>query len=179
LYLTFDDGPHPLHTRQILRLLQQHDAKATFFMIGQTLRVHRDVAREVHSAGHRLANHSTTHPWFHRIPKVQQRDEIAATEAELAAIDGRTQHWFRPPHGRLSVHCAAEAVRGRLPLALWSTDSLDYRLSSDAVVSHLLGAGVRGGDILLFHDDAPVSAQALEQLLPKWRAQGLRCAALP
>jgi peptidoglycan/xylan/chitin deacetylase (PgdA/CDA1 family) len=179
LFLTFDDGPHPQHTPDLLQLLARHGAQASFFMLGQSVRQHREVARQVHAAGHRLANHSTTHPWFNRIGWRQQREEIAETEELLGAIDGSARHLFRPPHGRVSVACLLRALAGTLPTTLWTTDSLDYRLGAADVIARLRSGGVRGGDILLFHDDATIAAEALDVLLPEWCAQGLRCVALP
>ena len=179
LFLTFDDGPHPDHTPQLLQTLQRFDAHATFFVIGRVLADHSAVAAQVHAAGHRLANHSTTHPWFNRISWARQRQEIAQTDTALQAIDGQPRHLFRPPHGRVSGACIARTLAGPLRMSLWTTDSLDYRLPAAEVVRHLRATGVRGGDILLFHDDASVAAEALETLLPEWRAQGLGFAALP
>lgn len=179
LFLTFDDGPHPQHTIDLLQVLARHDARATFFMVGQALRRHPGVAAQVHAAGHRLANHSTTHPWFNRISARRQCQEVQETDALLQLIDGRARHLFRPPHGRVSAASLLRTVAGQLPTALWTTDSLDYRLGPAEVVAHLRRIGVRGGDILLFHDDAATAAGALEVLLPEWRAQGLRCMALP
>lgn len=179
LFLTFDDGPHPEHTPGLLRVLERHDARGTFFMVGRALREHASVAAQVHAAGHRLANHSTTHAWFDRIGWRQQRVEVMESEALLRAIDGRARHLFRPPHGRLSMACMLRALAGTVPTVLWTTDSLDYRLGAAEVVAHLRRTGVRGGDILLFHDDAATAAVVLDILLPEWQAQGLRCVALP
>ncbi len=179
LFLTFDDGPDPTHTPALLQVLQRHGARASFFMLGQSLQQHGAVAARVHAAGHLLANHSSTHPWFNRIGRRQQRVEIERTESLLSAIDGRQRHLFRPPHGRVSAACLWRALTGSLPMTLWTTDSLDYRLDAAGVIAQLRATGVRGGDILLFHDDAAVSAEALDVLLPAWRAQGLRCVALP
>jgi peptidoglycan-N-acetylglucosamine deacetylase len=179
VFLTFDDGPHPEHTPRLLATLRRFGARATFFMIGRVLREHPEVATEVHRAGHRLANHSTHHPWFNRISWARQRQEIAETDSLLQAVDGQATHLFRPPHGRMSGACVARTLLGPLRVSLWTTDSLDYRLTSAEVVAHLRTSGVQGGDILLFHDDAAVAADALETLLPEWRAQGLDFAALP
>lgn len=179
LFLTFDDGPDPEHTRRLLDLLQRHRARATFFIIGRALAEHASVAAEVHAAGHRLGNHSTTHPWFNRISWRRQAQEIGQTEAALRAIDGAPRHLFRPPHGRVSGACVARTLTGSLRMSLWTTDSLDYRLDAAGVVRHLRDTGVRGGDILLFHDDAAVAADALEVLLPEWQAQGFGFTELP
>lgn len=178
LFLTFDDGPHPQHTPALLQVLRSHGARATFFMLGQSLQENAAVAAQVHAAGHLLANHSSTHPWFNRIGWRQQRVEIARTESLLSAVDGRQRHLFRPPHGRVSAACLWRALTGSQPVTLWTTDSLDYRLDASGVIAHLRATGVRGGDILLFHDDGQVAAEALGVLLPEWRAQGLRGVAL-
>ncbi len=178
IHLTFDDGPHPQHTPALLDLLKAHGAKATFFTIGREAQAHPELVRRLLAEGHALGNHSMTHARLKRLAPAQQQAEVAAADAVLQGFSGRTQHPFRPPHGEATPSMLWRSLRGGQRLVLWSVDSLDYCLQADAVVQRMHDWPLRGGDILLFHDDGPVATEALAQLLPVWRGRGLTLAAL-
>ena len=178
LYLTFDDGPDPVHTPELMQVLARHGAKATFFLVGSRLREQPQLAGALVAAGHALGNHSDQHPWFDRLPWRRQREEIEIVERLLHTADGHSQHWFRPPHGRLSMGCLWGLLSGRLRILLWNVDSEDYRRDATDVRERLAAWPLRGGDVILFHDDGAVAARALDALLPLWRQRGFRFPAL-
>jgi peptidoglycan/xylan/chitin deacetylase (PgdA/CDA1 family) len=178
VYLTFDDGPDATHTPRLLDLLDAHAAKATFFLRGDHAERNADLTRRLVSAGHSLGNHSFSHPFFNQLPWSRQVEEIARTDRLLQSFDGRAKHVFRPPYGRLTARALASCLLRRQRVALWTHDSLDFSLGSDAVVGRLRQLRLRCGDILLFHDDAPSGIAALEKILPEWRAAGLTFAPL-
>ena len=120
-----------------------------------------------------------SHPWFDKIPWSRQWQEICLADRVLETVDKRAQHSFRPPHGRLSIACLWFALARGLRTTLWSVDSHDYKLSGDEVEQRLLTANIRSGDVILFHDDGEAAIQALDRLIPVWKASGLHCAALP
>jgi len=173
LYLSFDDGPHPVHTPPLLRLLGEHGVRATFFLIGDQLESNAALVQRLVAEGHVLGNHSYSHPRFERLPPAAQREEIARTDALLARHDGQAIHPFRPPRGVLPLRLLAHFVRRGRRFALWSYDSLDSRGHGvDELVELIRRDPPRPGDIMLFHDDAGVSRQLLSILLPEWKAQG-------
>lgn len=177
--LTFDDGPNPQSTPRLLKVLERHQVKATFFMIGRELRAFPEIAHEVVRQGHELGNHTMSHPRMDRIANSARGLEIDGMDAMLAEIDGRAHHLFRPPYGHMSLSLLAFCVRhGGDALAYWSRDSMDYTWSVDRVVHAFNERPPRGGDILLFHDDGDVAGSALERLLPRWKEQGLGFATL-
>jgi peptidoglycan/xylan/chitin deacetylase (PgdA/CDA1 family) len=178
LYLTFDDGPDPVHTPELMQVLARHGAKATFFLVGSRLREQPQLAGALVAAGHALGNHSDKHPWFDRLAWRRQREEIEIVESLLRTADGRSHHWFRPPHGRLSMGCLWALLSGKLRILLWSVDSEDYWRDAAAVRERLAALPLRGGEVILFHDDGAVAAQALDALLPLWRQRGFRFPAL-
>lgn len=178
IYLTFDDGPHPEYTPRLLDLLARHNARATFFLQGERAARHAGIVRQIVAAGHVLGNHSYTHPSFPDISLRQQAHEIDRTETLLSGFDGQKRHLFRPPSGRPTIGTLALCMLRRYPMALWTHDSLDFRLEADAVVELMTEARVRPGNILLFHDDGDAGLTALEVLLPKWQGAGLKFAAL-
>jgi len=172
LYLTFDDGPDPQETPRLLEALGRFDIRATFFVVGRAAERHPHLTRAISDAGHALANHSMTHPWFNRLSVRQQLDEIKSADRVLERIDGKSLHPFRPPHGKWTVFSVIACLVRSQKLVLWSHDSLDYRTSADEVVTHMRSRTIKSGDILLFHDDGPVAREALKQLVPDWKAAG-------
>jgi peptidoglycan/xylan/chitin deacetylase (PgdA/CDA1 family) len=180
LYLTFDDGPHPAHTPPLLDLLAEHDAKASFFLVGREVERHDALARRIASEGHTLGNHSYSHPVFESLTLGQQMEEIDRTEKLLQGIDGRARHAFRPPRGVLSVPMLARLVGRRHRIDYWSYDSLDYSRRPVPELLETIGRHPpRGGDIILMHDDSDHSLELLRRLIPAWKAQGFDLRALP
>lgn len=178
VYLSFDDGPHPEHTPRMLELLRKHGAKATFFLIGDQAEKHPDIVRRIVEEGHTIGNHSMTHPRLSRLSAREQLADIARADAVLERFNGRKRQLFRPPNGRATLATIVSSTLRRRPLVLWSIDSLDYQLDAEQVAARLAKVSVRGGDILLFHDDGGAAAGALASLLPRWSGAGLRFATL-
>jgi peptidoglycan/xylan/chitin deacetylase (PgdA/CDA1 family) len=178
LYLTFDDGPHEGHTSRLLDVLAMNDAKASFFLLGEQVEQHPDVVRRIVADGHRLGNHSYDHPRFTRIPHRQQLEQIGRTEQLLTTFDGKRDHWFRPPSGQFPLSLLLHFATQPGAIAYWSYDSLDYqRLPAEGLVAIMREHPPRAGDVLLMHDDAAATVDALEVMIPEWRKAGfvLRC----
>lgn len=180
LFLTFDDGPDPTHTPLVLDLLERHGATASFFLVGEQVAQHPDVVRRIVAGGHAIGNHSWSHPLMTQLPLAGQVDEIDATDAALAAFDGRDRHPFRPPCGALPANLLLHFARERRTLAYWSYDSHDYeRLPAPALLAKIRARPPRAGDVVLMHDDNMDTVQALAELLPEWTRQGLSVEAMP
>lgn len=180
LYLSFDDGPHPEHTLPLLDLLAAHDARATFFLVGNRVEQHGAVVARIVEAGHTLGNHSYDHPRFEMLPLAEQLAQIDRTDQLLAAYDQRPQHPFRTPRGVLPLPLIAHFVRQRRPIAYWSYDSLDYgRRPAAELIEIARKYPPRDDDIILMHDDSGISLQMLATLIPEWKARGFRFEALP
>ena len=180
LYLTFDDGPHPEFTPELLELLAEHDAKASFFLIGSEAERHAALARRIAAEGHTLGNHSYSHPVFDSLTLAQQLEEIERTERVLHGIDGRARHAFRPPRGALPLPMLARLASRRHRIDYWSYDSLDYsRRPVPELLETIQRHPLRAGDIVLMHDDSAHSLALLGELIPAWKAQGFELRALP
>ena len=147
--LTFDDGPDPLSTPSVLRLLERYDARATFFMVGAAAYRHPDLVRQVAEAGHAIANHSWDHSSFIAISGRQRRTQIRACQRVIKPYATRL---FRPPYGRQSVASHLEARLLGYRVVAWSLHINDWVERDPARLSAALSAGVRPGSIVLLHD---------------------------
>lgn len=180
LYLTFDDGPHPEHTPPLLDLLAEHGIKASFFLVGSRVEDFPLLARRIVDEGHLLGNHSYSHPQFDRLSLSAQWAEAERSDEILAAFDGRRRHLFRPPRGHMSARMLWHFARRRVPLALWSYDSLDYaRPGVDTLLAMARRHPPRAGDCILMHDDDGLSLAWLRTMLPAWKADGFSFDVLP
>ena len=176
--LTFDDGPWPESTRQILRVLADNHIKATFYMVGQEVMRRPAIAREVRDAGHAIGNHSWDHPSRPRDPQRQ----VKRTDAELKKILGFTPTTFRPPYGILKNGMARQAMNDGQPVMLWSADSTDWsRPGVSRIVSRVLN-GLGPGGISLMHDGGGAREQsvaALPIIISSLRERGYRFVTVP
>ena len=188
--LTFDDGPHPQFTAEILRILDHYRVKAIFFQVGQNLGVKRegraDVSRNIAvvaailRAGHAIANHTYTHPFLSRLDLVQVADEIDTTQGLLAAAAperGRAP-LFRPPYGARNSLVLGEVADRGLRSVLWNIDSRDWadpipRSIAQRVIDE---AEHEGRGIILFHDIHGRTVQALSIIIAELVRRGFRFA---
>lgn len=179
--LTFDDGPNPEVTPQLLRLLARCGVAATFFLIGRHVRKNASLAREIVSAGHSVGNHTQSHVPLPFLSARAARRELALCSESIAAACGVRPRFMRPPYGLrrpgLKRMACAEGIDW---LVMWSRIAWDWRPQDPAKVALRLQA-VRGGDVVLLHDGGPEAAAdrshtvlALAEQLPRWIEQGYR-----
>lgn len=176
--LTFDDGPWPVYTRQILRILKENNVKASFFMVGQEVRARPDVARAVRDDGHAIGNHSWDHPSRPRNPIMQVMRTDAIIQKEL----GFRPTFFRPPYGIMKNGMARQAMKLHDPVLLWNADSRDWnKPGANRIVRNVVNAATPGG-ISLMHDgggDRHQDVEALPIIISTLRAQGYRFVTIP
>jgi peptidoglycan/xylan/chitin deacetylase (PgdA/CDA1 family) len=150
--LTFDDGPDPRWTPQVLDMLARAGARATFFVVGKLARARPDLVRRMASEGHAVGNHSWSHrhPWI--VSSATARREVRDGAAAIADVLGRPATYYRPPHGRLR-RCALDEARDTgQTVALWSVSAVDWGpLAYARGISARLGRA-QAGDIVLMHD---------------------------
>jgi len=147
--LTFDDGPHPVYTPQLLDVLAEFDVRATFFMVGERAKDHPDVVRRVAAARHVIGNHTFDHPSFPLIGDRERRYQLRACHAALAPHGVRL---FRPPHGHESLASHMSARTAGYEVIGWSAHAFDWKAHpSGWMLERLLGA-IKPGRIVLLHD---------------------------
>lgn len=179
--VTFDDGPNPAITPQLLDLLDQHGVRATFFLIGKHVRACPELAAEIAARGHVLANHTDTHPHLTWVSTRNSVEELQRCQEAIERATGHVCRWMRPPYGSRGPQSAG-AVRaaGLRGVVMWSVLAWDWTPQPpERVIGRL--RKVRGGDIVVLHDGAPEglgadrahNLAALEYWLPRWKGAGL------
>lgn len=175
--LTFDDGPDPQQTIEILKLLEQHNAKATFFLIGDRVEEHPEIVRQELKLGHEIANHSFTHPSFRGIPVSRMEKELTRTQEAIFKATGQQPTLFRPPGGYYNDNIVYLAKQHHLQTVLWSwhQDTKDWQSPGVSKIVENVLDHTRNGDIVLMHDFVHNSTQtqkALEIILPELKKRG-------
>lgn len=179
--LTFDDGPDPAVTPRVLDLLEGAGARATFFVVGERAAEQRDLLREIVRRGHRLGNHTWSHPnGFFFLPPRALRDQITRTQDLLADAAATSPLWFRAPAGIRSPLLEPMLARAGLRLASWTRRAFDTVERNPETVARRLTRDLRGGDVLLLHDGGNAGVlEALPRVLEALAAARLRAVPLP
>ncbi len=151
--ITIDDGPDPEVTPRVLDILDLHDAKATFFCIGELAERHPELCREIVRRGHTVENHSQFHNHLFSLfgPK-RIFQEIQLAQTVLSGITGQTPRFFRPSAGLRNPFLDPVLARVGLHLVSWSKRGFDTRETDADNVFKRLAHNLKGGDILLLHD---------------------------
>ncbi|WP_157987878.1 polysaccharide deacetylase family protein [Jiangella endophytica] len=175
--LTFDDGPHPEQTPQVLRILRRYDITATFCVVGEMARLYPKLVREIADEGHRLCDHTITHDTSlpDRDPDVIE-DEIAGTlDAIEDAVPGVDVPFFRSPGGNFAANVnEIAAEHDQVPLG-WSVDPGDWRKPGAHAIHDYVAENVHPGAIVLLHDgggDRAGTVAALPAIIETLRAAG-------
>jgi peptidoglycan-N-acetylglucosamine deacetylase len=180
--LTFDDGPHPDATPQLLNLLDQAGLWATFFLLGDAVEELPEVARAIADAGHEIAVHGYRHRLLTRRGPAATCEDLDRATATITAITGVRPRWWRPPYGVANTAALLEAHRIGLQPVLWSTWGRDWtaRCTPDSVYRSIMRKLDGGGTILLHDSDRHAAPKcwlamlgALPAILTTCRARGL------
>ena len=170
--LTFDDGPHPVATRNVLDALDRAGVRATFFITGECAQANPDVVRDIAARGHEIGGHGFSHryPWKTG-PAATIRDLRKSARA-LAPFETGSRKLFRPPYGKLNLAGLLYLLWTGRELVFWTLDSEDYRAPDPREVVWAVEAGLKRGEVVLMHDnrrrsgsDPQVTVAALEAIL--------------
>lgn len=166
--LTFDDGPSQ-YTEQILDCLKAHDARATFFVVGERVGEYADTLRRIDELGNEIGNHTYSHKILTKISDEKIVSQLDRTDDAIREILGISPALVRPPGGGTSSRVKAAVD---FPLILWSIDTLDWKTqNADSTVKAVL-RDVKDGDIILMHDLYQASASAAERIIPQLIEEG-------
>lgn len=167
--LTFDDGPHPVYTKQMLEVLEEAQVPATFFLLGQNIEGHEELVKEIAEKGHLIGNHTFHHVQITGLPKEKACEEIEETSQLIEELTGKGTEYVRPPFGTWN-----EGLESSLDLipVMWTIDTLDWTTQNvDSIVEHVV-KNVGENDIILMHDSYKSTVQATERIISLLKAEG-------
>ncbi|SDO12146.1 polysaccharide deacetylase family sporulation protein PdaB [Paenibacillus sp. yr247] len=175
--ITFDDGPNPVYTPQILDLLSQYQAKATFFVLGKRVQMYPTIAIREVNEGHEIANHTFDHHFLKNYPARKIIDEIRQTQELIFDLTEQMPHVFRPPGGFYNEELLNSMKEDKLTVVIWSwyQDTKDWRKPGVNKIVNQVISNVHNGDIILFHDlegDCSQTVESLKIILPELQRQG-------
>lgn len=169
LALTFDDGPNPLTTPQILSELEQANIHATFFVVGSRIAGNEGLLRRMHSDGDEIGNHSWSHPDMTKLSADQIQQQIQLTQQAVISAGAPPPTVFRPPYGFVSPTMEDTIHLGIL---MWNEDPKDWAARTPLQVTQAVEASTKPGGIVDLHDIYSATANALPQILANLTARG-------
>lgn len=180
--LTFDDGPDPRFTKEVVDLLDKHKERASFFFVGDRALTYPDTTRYVVQHGDEIANHTFSHPDMRALSEEQIYREIKQGEAALYQITGLKSPWFRAPSGVFNERVRKAANRANVQLVGWYEDTRDWsNIGPGRIYSNAMKT-LKPGHIILFHDccgrDRKKTVAALDRVLTEIEKRGYRCVTL-
>lgn len=185
--LTFDDGPNPPDTSNLLDVLRKHDVRATFFLVGKNLEKFPEVGRAIAADQHAIGNHTYRHNFFTYFSTARLTEEVAHTQQVIQDITGVTPTLFRPPWlFRFPGQLKKISDMGLKPISgVFGSEWELIRPSGQAIARRALQKA-KPGAILMFHDGYDAkgghrqqTVEAIDQLIPQLKAEGYSCVTVP
>ena len=167
--ITFDDGPNPDYTPDLLKGLKERGVSATFFLLGKEVEKYPELVEQMHAEGHLIGTHSYEHVNLCNLTDEKAIEQVDKTNALIEKITGERPQFIRPPYG-----CWKKNLDYKTSMieVLWDVDPLDWKTgNSDVVVSRVL-KNVEEGDIILLHDASASSVKAALSIIDKLQEDG-------
>jgi len=147
--ITFDDGPDPVWTPKILEVLDEYNAKATFFVIGRRMKNNPEIVKKAFEAGHAIANHTWDHPCLPILPRKKRMEQINNCKNIISEYDSLL---FRPPFGCQTILTKIDAYFSGYEVVAWDRHVADWENRSADEMARDLNSRIRPGTIILLHD---------------------------
>ncbi len=167
--LTFDDGPHPYYTQQLLKGLKERNVKATFFITGQNVEAYPEIVKEIYMDGHLIGNHTYSHLQLNRQNTESFKQELIKTNEVIKEVTGEDTIYVRPPYG--SWNKEFEQELNMFPV-LWTIDPLDWCSSDVSCIVNTVCAKAGENDIILMHDQYKTTVTAALEIVDELLAEG-------
>ncbi|MDW0115086.1 polysaccharide deacetylase family protein [Sporosarcina saromensis] len=184
--LTFDDGPDPRFSNDVLDVLKQYNVPATFFVLGSKAVANADIVKRMQNDGHVIGNHTYSHPNLVIESDLQTLErEVTRTEDALNGIIGYRTELFRPPYGFLYNELVEKLGEINNYVIGWSVDSLDWQEDPPEVITSRVVGNIQPGSIILMHDGSEPSGdrtntiKSLRQIIPALQEQGYEFVTVP
>lgn len=167
--LTFDDGPHPIYTPQMLELLKEEQVPATFFLLGENVELYGDVVKEIAKEGHLIGNHTYHHVQITSLPMDEACREIQETSDLIEELTGNGTEYVRPPFGTWN-----RDLEERLNLipVMWSIDTKDWTTQNVDWIVQEATKNAEDHDIILMHDSYQSTVDAVGRVIEQLEAEG-------
>ncbi len=175
--LTFDDGPHPRYTGEILDILGEYDIKATFFVIGENVELYPDLIEREIAEGHEIGNHTESHKSLLKADRAEISREVGVLGDSLREKFGYAASLLRPPGGQYTEALAEYAKENSQKIILWSVDTRDWAHTSVSGIRENVMKNTSDGSIILFHDyvaGKSPTPEALRSVIPELLAKGYK-----
>lgn len=170
--LSFDAAWGNEDTQQLIDILEKYSVKTTFFVVGDWAEKYPDSVRALADAGHEVMNHSSHHAHFLQLSDEQIAEDLAASNERISAITGVSPTLFRCPYGEYDDHVIQAVSNAGMTAVQWNVDSLDWKgISADEITSRVV-KNVTPGSIVLFHNAAENTPEALPAILEALLADG-------
>jgi peptidoglycan/xylan/chitin deacetylase (PgdA/CDA1 family) len=167
--LTFDDGPSREYTPEILKVLKENNARATFFVLGAKAEMNPDQLREILESGNEIGSHTYGHLDLTKLEAPALNYQVYTTQEIVKRETGTVPEVLRPPYGFIN-----EALIDKIdfPVVLWSLDTLDWQFRDpDAIYNRVIN-NIKDGDIVLMHDLYESSVEAAKRIIPELKRRG-------
>ncbi len=171
--ISFDAAWGNDDTQQLIDILKEYDVPATFFVVGAWVDKYPESVKALSDAGHQIQNHSNTHPHMPQLSKEQMKDEINSCNEKIAEITGKTPTLLRPPYGDYDNALIETMEELKMNTIQWDVDSLDWKENATPEsICKRVTSKVTNGSIVLFHNDADHTPEALPNILKQLQADG-------
>ena len=167
--LTFDDGPHPYYTEQLLDGLKERGVHATFFVTGEHAKLHPDIIERIHEEGHLIGNHTYSHIQLRKSNREEFKEQLLQTNEIIEEITGEEVIYVRPPYGTWDK--TFEKELNMIPV-LWTVDPLDWCSSNVACITEKVVEKAKENDIILMHDYYDTTVTAALNIVDELQEEG-------
>jgi len=177
--ITFDDGPDPEFSPLILDILRKHQIKATFFLIGKNIPGNEEIVKTMEKEGHIIGNHSYTHCNFWDFwPPARIYMDLLKNQSLIQSLTGKKVMYFRPPFGVINPMVSKAIRMTSSHVICWNIRSLDTLTQNRDALLKRITRNLKGGDIILLHDNREMTAGILDELIHEISIQGFRISPL-
>lgn len=172
--LTFDVAWGSENINEILNILDKHNAKATFFLVGSWVDDNKDLVELINEKGHEIGNHSNTHPSMKNMSDEEILNEIEITSEKISNITGKKTYLFRPPFGEVNEEVMQICELLDYKSIKWDVDSQDWKGIDSVHIIERVSKGVQPGSIVLFHANCNNIEEYLDSILNQLESKGYK-----
>lgn len=167
--LTYDDGPDPVYSRQLLDILRQENVTAAFFLLGEKIQGQEEIVKQMYADGHIIGNHTYSHVDLKTLSMQDAMAQLADTNEAIQGCIGESPEFFRPPFGNIR-----KEMDQRIPMVLvsWNIDPKDWECQDTGMIIDRVMKDVKENGIILMHDGYESTVEATRQIIPLLREKG-------